>query len=59
MLKYMYGEYFNYNYEDRPDGIKLCPVKDGCVLWKGECFLRDFAKPIAERPTVSYIKICI
>ena len=48
MLKYMYGEYFNYNYNDRPDKIKLCPVKDGCVLWKGECFLRDFAKPVDD-----------
>ena len=48
MLKYMYGEYFNYNYEDHPDGIKICPVKDGCVLWKGECFLRDFSKPVDE-----------
>ena len=48
MLKYMYGEYFNYDYSDRPDGIKLCPVKDGCVLWKGECFVRDFTKPIDD-----------
>ena len=44
MLKYMYGEYFNYNYEDRPEGIKLCPVKDGCVMWKGENFLNNFSK---------------
>ena len=48
MLKYMYGEYFNYNYSDRPDKIKLCPVKDGCVLCKGEGFIRDFSKPVDE-----------
>lgn len=48
MLKYVHGEYFNYNYSDRPDGIKLCPVKDGFVLWKGTCFIHDFAKPLNE-----------
>ncbi len=48
LLKYMYGEYFNYYYADQPDGIKLCPVKDGCVLWKGECFVRDFTKPLEK-----------
>ena len=42
MLKYMYGNYFNFDYKHHPDGIKLCPLKDGGVLYKGTLLLRHF-----------------
>ena len=48
MLKFMYGEYFNYYYDDRPDNLQLCPVKDGCIFSKGKKLARGFGKSLDE-----------
>ncbi len=56
MLKYMYGEYFNYDYTQRHEGIKVCPIKDGCILWKGECFVRDFTKDLSQMTDCEFYK---
>ena len=50
MLKYMYGNYFNYDYSHRPEGIKLCPLKDGGVLCKGALLMRYFRLDFKKMP---------